>query len=70
MKLYMIVTADEYELPLMVADKAKDLAKYKGISPSTVSTHIKRKYSGKISGIKYIKIEIDNEEKNTSENIK
>lgn len=54
----MIVTADEYELPLMVADKAKDLAKYKGISPSTVSALINRKYSGKKTGVKYLKIDI------------
>lgn len=61
MNLYMIVTADKYELPLMVAEKAKDLAKYNNIKPTTVSTFIHNKRSGKRSGIKYIKIKVDDE---------
>lgn len=30
MRLYMAVTADKYELPLIVSDKVKDIAKYAG----------------------------------------
>lgn len=59
MKIYMAVTADKYELPLAVGRRVKDIADYGGVSESTVCANISRGCTGRKSGVKYIKIEVD-----------
>lgn len=57
--IYMAVTPDRYELPLGVYDKATDMAKVFGVTASTVHSSISRKTSGKMTGVKFIKIKED-----------
>lgn len=66
MKVYMIVTADEYELPLAVLDTADQVARLLGKQRGDVYSAITRKTVSldKFNGYTYriIKVEIDNEE--------
>ena len=59
--IWMAVTADEYELPLYVADTRKELADKLGLRPCTIATAIKANCDGSISGRRYIKLEVDDE---------
>lgn len=59
MKLYMAVTADEYELPLAVETSVRDLAKFNKIKPQTVSHYLVKEYSGRNTGIRYVKVEVE-----------
>ena len=42
MKVYLIITADKYELPVFIADNASDIAKFIGASIATVHCMISR----------------------------
>lgn len=58
--LYMLVTADEYELPLAVFDSIEEIANYLGIKPSSVRAAICLNNDGsrtnrKIKKVRYIK---------------
>lgn len=46
MKLYMKVTKDKYELPLAVADSAKELAAMVGTKENTVNSCISKGVQG------------------------
>lgn len=54
--LWLAVTADEYELPLAVADTAKELGEMLGISDSTVENCALRGWNGRISGRRFVKV--------------
>ena len=54
--LWMLVEADEYELPLVVADTARELAEKCGTTKHNVETFVSKKSSGKIKGEKYLKV--------------
>ena len=54
---WMCVEIDEYELPLAVADTAKELAKMLGITENTVLNCVMRGRSGRQNGYKYLKVE-------------
>lgn len=56
--LYLAVTADKYQLPIMVEDNAKLLAKKLGIREGRVHSAIYQKESGKKTGFKILKVEI------------
>ena len=43
MKLYMIISADKYELPLAVRDTAVDIAKLLGRQPNEIYVAITKK---------------------------
>ena len=43
MVLYLRTTTDKYELPIAVADTAKELAEELGVTEGTVYTHISKK---------------------------
>lgn len=58
MTVYMEVTNDEYELPVAVADTAKELAKLSRVDYSTVRRGLYKERQG-INGSRYKKIEID-----------
>ena len=62
-KLYMAVTADKYELPIAVCSNIHDLARIFGIKPQSVSESISRKRPGKKTGVKFIRIEVDENDK-------
>jgi hypothetical protein len=57
MKLYMKVTKDEYELPLIVEDSPTRLAERLGLKVNSVTSMISKKRNG------YVKVEVEDEEK-------
>lgn len=54
--LWLAVTPDEYELPLAVADTAKELGEIYGVGKNVIITSVLRGHSGKICGRKYVKV--------------
>lgn len=46
MKLYVKCTTDEYQLPEIVADSTRELAKKTGKTPGSIATMISRGYPG------------------------
>lgn len=60
--LYMAVTPDEYELPLAVEDSVTKLAKLFNVKPSKVSTLISMGRSGKTTGVKFLRIKVNNDD--------
>lgn len=59
--LWIAVTADEYELPICVENTAEKLARRLGTSRTAVNTKCCKKYGGKYSGYRIVRIE-DSEE--------
>lgn len=55
--MYMAVTADEYELPLYVADTVWEMAKHFGVSTNTVYSYMSKGLSGKRNGYRFVKVE-------------
>lgn len=60
--LWLAVTADELELPLAVADTARELGKMCGVGKSTVENCVARGRSGRIAKHKYVKVRTDDAE--------
>lgn len=58
MTLYMVVTADNYELPLAVGT-SEDIARFAGIKRMAVYNYIARKMSGKKNGYKLVRVEVE-----------
>ncbi len=61
MFLWLMITTDKYELPLIVADSPKELAKLAGVSYQNIKTSIYLKNKGKITYSKYVKVEVDDD---------
>ena len=57
--IWMCVEADEYELPLIVADSARELAEIVGLSVDTITVSAYRGYNGKASGRKFVKVRLE-----------
>ena len=55
--LWMAVDADEYELPICVADSAQELADKFGVTDNTIRNCVMRGRSGRENGYKYLKVE-------------
>lgn len=62
MKVWMKVTDDEYELPVIVADTSKELAKKCGVSAMTIRALASRVRSGERKSSTYICVEIEEKE--------
>ena len=60
--LWMVVEADDYELPLAVAESPKELGKMIGVSWHTIRNCIYKRYDGRQSGRKYVKVRIEDNE--------
>ena len=56
--LWMLVTADKYELPMVVEESSVKLAKILGINSSSVINATLHNYSGKNTGRKIVKVAI------------
>ena len=56
--MWLAVTPDEYELPLIVADSAAELGRKCGISKSTIKVAERLGCSGERSGRKIVKVRI------------
>lgn len=52
----MAVEADEYELPLCIADTAKELGEKYGVTADTVITLARANWSGKATGRRFVKV--------------
>ena len=61
MTVRILVTKDEFELPVAIADTAKELARICGVSNRTVISGALRSKSGKVKKSRYIKVEIDDD---------
>lgn len=59
MRLYMAVTADEYELPLIVSDKVKDIAKYAGTGERNIYQGIYHNFPGRKTKIKFVRVDVN-----------
>lgn len=57
--IWLAVETDEYELPIAVADTAKELGDIFGIKKHTVINCVSRKRSGREQGYRYIKVSIE-----------
>lgn len=56
--LYMEVDADEYELPLIVAESLEELSLKSGVTKCSIKNAIIRKYSGRNRGNKFVKVPV------------
>lgn len=54
--LWLCVEADEYELPLAVADTAKELGEMCGTNKHNVETFVSKGSNGRCSGRKFLKV--------------
>lgn len=54
--LWMAVTADEYELPIAVADTARELGEMIGSTKHNVETFVSKRCSGKECGRRIVRI--------------
>ena len=59
--LYLLVSNDEFELPMCVADNVRELAAMVGCKPKTISAAISHSKQGK-RRTRYRRILIDDEE--------
>jgi len=59
--LWLAVTADRYELPLVVEDSSEKLGKVYGLSKKTVASMVRYGSDGSKSGHKFVKVRIDDE---------
>jgi hypothetical protein len=58
----MVVTADEYELPLAVFDNLTEVAKYAGRTPACINTSIYRGNKDTRLNVKYLRIDLNKEQ--------
>lgn len=59
--VYMLISRDEYQLPMAVADSAEALAEMTGASLSTVRSTICKEKQGKLKRPRFVRVEIDDE---------
>lgn len=57
--IWMMVTLDKYELPLIVADSASELAKKVGVDKNTVMAAVSHVKNGRKNRSRYVKVEVD-----------
>lgn len=60
--LYLAVTPNEYELPMAVEETIADLAQKFGVNKNTLKSSISHDKSGKTTGRKFIRVEMDRDE--------
>lgn len=53
---WLCVEADEYELPLAVADTARELAEKCGTTKHNIDSFVSKQSSGRNRGTKYVKV--------------
>lgn len=62
MTIWMEVTQDEFELPVLIALSASELARKAGTSRTNVSSSACRNKRGKLKRTRFLKVEIDDDE--------
>lgn len=63
MKLYLLITLDEYELPLAVADTPTELAEMTGYKRSSIKSSISKYEKGLRPNCPFRRIVVEDEEK-------
>lgn len=58
MRLYLEISQDEYELPIIVCDSASELARRTGLSENNVYSQISKGRKGKYQHPRFISIEV------------
>lgn len=58
-KIYMLVTADKYELPLAVGTTIGELSKYDGTTANTLCSRMHRKQNGVQKGYRVVCVKED-----------
>lgn len=61
-KLYLEITTDKYQLPVLVCDSPGELARCTGKAVNTINSLIWHTMHGDIVHPKYIVVELDDEE--------
>ena len=61
-KVYMLIDNTKYQLPLVIADTAQELADIVGVKRNSIHSAICRLKSGELKTSKYICCEIDEED--------
>lgn len=59
--VYMLVSKDEYQLPMAMADSAAELAEMTGTPLNTVRSTICKEKQGKLKRPRFVRVEIDDE---------
>lgn len=62
MTIWMEVTQDEYELPVLIALSASELARKAGTSRTNVSSSACKNKHGRCKQTRFLKVEIDDDE--------
>ena len=57
----MAVEADDLELPLAVAETATELGEMVGVNHKTIRSCFCKQYSGKKTGMRFMKVRVDDE---------
>lgn len=63
--LWLAVDTDEYELPIAVADTARELGEKFGINTNSVIDAVSKQRNGRENGFKYVKVLNDGNSKDT-----
>ena len=58
-ELWMLVTSDQYELPLMIADTVRELSQKSGISVSAIRSGANRYRDGKMHRSQYHRVSLE-----------
>lgn len=66
----MAVTADEFELPLAVAESTGTLAFALGIKPNIVRSHISHNLDGTKKGVKYTSVLVPDDDEEPDDDYK
>lgn len=61
MYIYMKVTSDKYELPLVIANSVAELAWMTGVSENTIKSAISHVESGRRKKSAYVRVKIEEE---------
>lgn len=59
MALYMMVTRDKYELPLIVTESTRELANFAGVRLNAIHSAISNKKNNGRKFSRFVKVEID-----------
>lgn len=62
MKIYMEVTHDKYELPVVIADTVEELGRMTGTSPSGILCMIARYNRGSINWTRFRRVVVEDDE--------
>lgn len=61
MTVYVMVSKDRYELPLIVADTQVELARRAGVRANSIATLLNKHKRGLVKKTRYLCVEIDDE---------